>query len=109
MPAVAAVDAQGINKYTNQLIWDPVNSSKRRYLATSSLGRAGNYVYQNGQSVRGSWEEYPFAVTNKVIPLEGTHTGVVPLRENWIQGGFIRAASIFQLFKPGDPISVFIL
>ena len=109
MPAVASVDTQGIMKYTNRLIWDPANKASRRYAATNRLGRAGNFVYQNGQSVRGSWEEYPFASTRKVSTVAGVHTGAVPLRENWIQGGFIRAAAMVQNFMPNDPVSAFIL
>ncbi|MGL6110332.1 MAG: NucA/NucB deoxyribonuclease domain-containing protein, partial [Rubrivivax sp.] len=41
--------------------------------------------------VRGSWEEYPFAATSAARA--GFVVDRVPLRENWIQGGFIRAAS----------------
>lgn len=107
MPMVAAVDAVGMGTYGNTLTWDPANKATRRYQAIGNLGRAGAIVYTNGNTVRGSWEEYPFAST--LAPLPGAHVDRVPLRENWIQGGFIRAAAVVQRFRPSDTVLSFIL
>ena len=107
MPIIASVDAYGMGIYGNTLTWDPANKTIRRRDALSGLKAAGNFVYVNGDTVRGSWEEYPFASTRG--PRPGSHVDRVPLRENWIQGGFIRAASMVQFFKHGDSVLVFIL
>lgn len=57
--------------------------------------------------VRGSWEEYPFAATSAARA--GFVVDRVPLRENWIQGGFIRAAGMVQGFHPGDSVGCYIV
>lgn len=107
MPMVAAVDAVGMATYGNVLQWDPANKAARRYKATRGLPPAGPIAYQDGSTLRGSWEEYPFASTWSSIP--GAHIDRVPLRENWIQGGFIRAAASVQGFEAGETVRTFIL
>lgn len=107
MPVIAAIDTIGMEQFGNVLTWDPAGGSARRTLAMVGRGLAGAFTYNNGNIVRGSWEEYPFAVTRGPIP--GAYVDRAPLRENWIQGGFIRAAAIVQQFKPGDTIFVYIL
>lgn len=57
--------------------------------------------------VRASWEEYPFAATSAARA--GFLVDRVPLRENRIQGGCIRAASMVQAIQPGDPVTCVIL
>jgi hypothetical protein len=107
MPVIAAVDTVGIEHYGNILTWDPSGGPARRAAATNGRGSAGPFTYTNGNVVRGSWEEYPFAVTRG--PRPGAHVDRVPLRENWIQGGFIRAAAMVQQFRPEDTVYVYIL
>lgn len=107
MPIIATVDTVGMQQFGNTLTWDPANGPSRRATAISGRGPAGPFAYTNGNTVRGSWEEYPFAVTQGPTP--GTHVDRAPLRENWIQGGFIRAAAIVQAFRPGETVNAFIL
>jgi len=113
MPTVAAVDADGMMVHGDTLTWDPAGSRGRRQAATGGLGRAGIIPWRAtgaGPSVFntiGSWEEYPYASTAQGGA--GSHVGAVPLMENWIQGGFIRAASMVQGFRPGDTIKVVIM
>ncbi len=107
MPMIAAVDTVGMEKYGRVLQWDPANKTARRLGATRGLPPAGPIQYMDGTSVRGSWEEYPFASTLSQIP--GSHVDRAPLRENWIQGGFIRAAAMLQGFKSGDTVHAQIL
>ena len=107
MPVIAAVDTIGMEQYVNVVTWDPANGPSRRTAVTSGRGPAGPFTYSNGNVVRGSWEEYPFAATRG--PIAGAYVDRAPLRENWIQGGFIRAAAMVQSFTPGDTIFVYIL
>jgi hypothetical protein len=107
MPTVAQVDSLGITQFGNSLTWDPAGANQRRYQAVGKRGSAGIIFLANGTRVRGSWEEYPFAVTYAPIP--GAVVDLVPLREQWIQGGFIRAADIVQAFKPSDNVLCYIL
>ncbi|HEY4252158.1 MAG TPA: NucA/NucB deoxyribonuclease domain-containing protein [Roseomonas sp.] len=105
MPTVAAVDTIGIGMFGNALIWSPAGAPARRRAAISSKGRAapfGNFL--------GSWEEYPFAVTvSATAPGGQAYVDRVPLSENWIQGGFIRAAAMVQGFVNGDKVDCYIV
>lgn len=107
MPTVAQLDAQGITQFGNSLTWDPAGANERRYKAIGNRGSAGFIFLASGARVRGSWEEYPFAVT--YAPTPGAVVDVVPLREQWIQGGFIRAADMVQAFRPSDNVLCYIL
>ncbi len=107
MPTVAAIDAVGIGQYGNILTWDPAGAAARRRQAITKLGAAGMVSMSDGTRLRGSWEEYPFAVT--LAPRPGSWVDRAPLRENWIQGGFIRAAAIVQDFHPNDILLCYIL
>lgn len=107
MPMIAMVDTVGMERYGNVLKWDPANKAIRRQRATAGRPPAGPIVYTNGNTVRGSWEEYPFAST--LAPTPGAHVDRAPLRENWIQGGFIRAASMVQGFQHGETVRSYIL
>jgi len=106
MPMIADVDRRGVAEYGAALRWDPAGGPVRRQAALRGRGAAGP-VRVGGASVRGSWEEYPFASTSAART--GFLVDRVPLRENWIQGGFIRAASMVQGFHPGDAVRCFIL
>jgi hypothetical protein len=108
MPMVAQVDAAGMEIYGNILQWDPAGAGARRGAAMRGRSSAAKVLMADGSYVRGSWEEYPFAVT-QAPGMAGAHVGLVPLRENWIQGGFIRAAAIVQGFAPGDTVRCFIV
>lgn len=108
MPMIAAVDTVGIQNHGNVLRWDPENKVTRRRQTTSGLPPAGPIAYSNGNTVRGSWEEYPFASTLG-LGVPGVHVDRAPLRENWIQGGFIRAAAMVQRFSVGDTVRSYIL
>jgi len=107
MPTVAAIDAVGMREYGNVLTWDPAGAAARRRQAIALLGSAGSVSMNDGTRLRGSWEEYPFAVT--FAPRPGSYVARAPLRENWIQGGFIRAAAIVQDFQVNDTLLCFIL
>ena len=108
MPMIAVVDLQGIALHGRVLTWDPAGAPARRRAAISGRGPAGPITLADGTTVRGSWEEYPFAVTRGPRPIRA-HTDRVPLIENWIQGGFITAANREQTFIPGDTVHVHIL
>ena len=105
MPTVATVDAIGIGMFGNALTWSPAGAPARRRAAISSKGRAAPFgVFP------GSWEEYPFAVTTAATAPGGqAYVDRVPLSENWIQGGFIRAAAIVQSFMSGDKVDCYIV
>lgn len=107
MPVVAGVDLRGIERLGNILQWEPAGANARRRGATAGRGSAGVYHYSDGTFVRGSWEEYPFAVTTSLIA-GPAQVEQVPLRENWVQGGFIRAASLSQGFVPGDTVRCYV-
>ncbi|MBR0666304.1 hypothetical protein GXW71_18225 [Roseomonas hellenica] len=108
MPMIAQVDAVGMEIYGDILQWDPDGAGSRRSSAMRGRSGAGDIKLLDGTSVRGSWEEYPFAVT-QVPGRTGAHVDRVPLRENWIQGGFIRAAAMAQGFQRGMTIRCFIV
>ncbi len=103
MPMIARVDTIGMAEYGDLLQWDPLNAASRRRAAIASRGRAGQTPDASGALVPGSWEEYPFAAT-RGLARQGSHVDRVPLFENWIQGGFIRAADMAQGFVAGDRI-----
>ena len=105
MPAIASVDQVGVEIYGNVLYWDPAGASGRR--AAVRRGRRPAREHRTPGGPRLSWEEYPFAVTRG--PRPGVHVDLVPIVENWTQGGFIRAADAIQGFLPNDAIHVFIL
>jgi hypothetical protein len=106
MPMIAEVDRRGMAQFGASLRWDPANGPSRRQAALRGRAPAGE-VRVGTSLVRGSWEEYPFASTSAARA--GFLVDRVPLRENWIQGGFIRAASIVQSFRDGDAVTCFIL
>ncbi len=106
MPMIADVDRRGMAQFGASLRWDPANGPLRRQAALRGRAPAGQ-LRVGTSLVRGSWEEYPFASTSAAR--EGFLVDRVPLRENWIQGGFIRAASIVQAFRDGDAVTCFIL
>lgn len=108
MPMIAQVDAAGMDTFGSVLEWDPDGAGSRRGAAMRGRSAAGAIQLPDGTSVRGSWEEYPFAVT-RVPGMEGAYVDRVPLRENWIQGGFIRAASMAQNFERGMTVHCFIV
>ena len=111
MPTIAIVDLEGIALHGNVLTWDPAGAPARRRAAISGLGPAGQITLSNGTSVRASWEEYPFAVTigPRNLNLVPVHVRPVPLRENWVQGGFITAANLTQGFIPGGQVHVYVV
>ena len=106
MPMIAEVDRRGMAQFGASLRWDPANGPTRRQAALRGRPPAGQ-VRVGTSLVRGSWEEYPFAATSAART--GFLVDRVPLRENWIQGGFIRAASMVQAFRGGDAVTCFIL
>jgi hypothetical protein len=108
MPLIADIDAEGIRRHGRILQWDPANARSRRRMATGRLGRVGLIPDMNRRLVPGSWEEYPFAATVSVQG-PGSYVDKAPLHENWIQGGFIRAASIVQNFSQNDIIECHIV
>src|SRR5258708_6478044 len=107
MPTVAQVDMIGITQFSNSLTWDPAGAKGRRTQAMRGRGTAGPLILPNGTSLRGSWEEYPFAATYAAKP--GAYVDRVPLREQWIQGGFITAAAIVQAFRVNDNVLAYVL
>lgn len=107
MPTVGQVDMIGITQFGNSLTWDPAGAKWRRALAMRGRGTAGPLILPNGTSLRGSWEEYPFAAT--YAPKPGAYVDRVPLREQWIQGGFITAAAIVQAFRVNDNVLAYVL
>jgi hypothetical protein len=107
LPTVSQVDMIGITQFGNSLTWDPAGAKTRRAQAMRGRGTAGPIVVPNGGSLRGSWEEYPFAVT--YAPKPGAYVDRVPLREQWIQGGFITAAAIVQAFRVNDNVLCYVL
>jgi hypothetical protein len=106
MPMIAEVDGRGLAQFGASLRWDPANGPSRRQAALRGREPAGQ-ICVGTSLVRGSWEEYPFASTSAARA--GFLVDRVPLRENWIQGGFIGAASIVQAFREGDAVPCFIL
>lgn len=106
MPMIAAVDRRGMAEFGANLRWDPANGQTRRQAALRGRPPAGQ-VMVGTTMVRGSWEEYPFAATSAARA--GFVVDRVPLRENWIQGGFIRAAGMVQGFHPGDSVGCYIV
>ena len=105
MPRIAEVDRIGIEMYGDHLVWDPMGAAPRRRQATAGRPPARTFTTPNGP--RLSWEEYPFAVTRGPIP--GVYVDLAPLRENWIQGGFIRAAAMLQNFQPNTTVRAIVL
>jgi hypothetical protein len=100
MPNIARVDAEGQKKYGSILTWAPEAAKSNR-----------SAIRPDVSTLRGpgfSIEEYPYASTREGGDRSRVHLGTVPSVENWIQGGFIRAASMLQNFEPGDRIEVVI-
>ena len=93
MTFIARVDAAGIAQLGRALTWDPANARRPLRERTRGMGSANLQTLAGAQRPL-SWEEYPFAAT--YIPGHPTAAVVeaVPLYENWVQGGFIRAASM---------------
>jgi hypothetical protein len=107
MPNIAQVDSIGIEMFGYSLTWDPAGAKARRAQALRGRGTAGPIIVPGRSWLRGSWEEYPFAST--YAPKPGAYVSRVPLREQWIQGGFITAAAIVQLFQVNDNVLCYIL
>ena len=105
MPRIAEVDSIGIEIHGEHLVWDPMGAAVRRRQATS--GRQPARAFRTPDGPRLSWEEYPFAATRGLAP--GVYIDLAPLRENWIQGGFIRAAAMLQNFRPNDSVRAIVL
>ena len=108
MPNIARVDAAGIAELENALTWDPANARRRRRERTRGMGSA-NLAVRPGMPRPLSWEEYPFAATYIPANPASAIVDAVPLYENWVQGGFIRAAAMIQDFEPGNTVYVFIV
>ena len=107
MPTVAQVDMIGITQFSNSLTWEP---DRREGASGARVAWAWDrrpLILPNGTSLRGSWEEYPFAATYAAKP--GAYVDRVPLREQWIQGGFITAAAIVQAFRVNDSVLAYVL
>lgn len=105
MPNVIRVDAQGQIEHGSVHIWDLATARSRRADAIRGRGRAtriGDLLVGDPQS----FEEYPPAAFQRTQPAT---VGRVPLRENFIQGGLIRAASMLQKFQPGDRVMIVIV
>lgn len=108
MPMVAQVDALGIGRFGNQLIYDRAGRHTRRRAATAGKGPAGLMTLRSGVVVPGSWEEYPFAVTY-AQGQPGAQIGRVPLTENWSQGGLIAAAKYYQSITDGETVGAYVV
>ena len=106
MPMIAAVDLRGMAEFGASLRWNPTGKNARRQAAMRGRPPAGP-ILVGSDLVRGSWEEYPFAST--YAARAGAHVERVPLRENWVQGGFIRAASMVQRFQEHEAVTCFII
>jgi RHS repeat-associated protein len=103
MPNVAAVDLAGQAVHGDTHVWDPANAGPRRAEARSQMSMFGPSLRSLvGQSV----EEYPPASMARTGP---PTVGYVPMSENWTQGGWIRAASMLQGFRPGDAVKVVVV